>query len=61
MKKCYPKSHITRCYVDKLGHMTNKNRYIYISTRPVATKLDRMVAYNKESRVFLFACSAEVT
>ena len=26
------------------GHMTNKKRYISISTRPVATKLDRMVA-----------------
>ena len=26
------------------GHMTNKKRYISISTRPVATKLDRMMA-----------------
>ena len=26
------------------GHMTNKKRYISISTRPVAIKLDRMVA-----------------
>ena len=61
MKKCYPQSHITRCYVDKLGHMTNKNRYISISTRPVATKLDRMLAYDKESNVRLFAWSAEVS
>ena len=30
------------------GHMTSKKRYISISTRPVATKLDRMVAYDKE-------------
>ena len=30
------------------GHMTNKKDYISISTRPVTTKIDRMLAYYKE-------------
>ena len=34
--------------MDTLGHMTNKKRYISISTRPVATKLERIVAYDKK-------------
>ena len=34
--------------VNTSGHMTNKKRYILISTRPVITKLDRMVAYDKK-------------
>ena len=34
--------------MDTLGHMTNKKRYISISTRPVVTKLERIVAYDKK-------------
>ena len=34
--------------VNTSGHMTNKKCYILISTRPVITKLDRMVAYDKK-------------
>ena len=33
------------------GHMTNKKRYISIFTSPVATKSDRMVAYDKEPKL----------
>ena len=52
-------------HVDTSGHMTNKKHSISISTRPVATKLDRMVAYDKnqqakESHVLLFTRSREV-
>ena len=35
--------------MDTSGHMTNKKCCISISTRPVVTKLDRMLAYDKES------------
>ena len=34
--------------MDTSGHMTNKNHYSSISTRPVATELDRMVGYGKK-------------
>ena len=34
--------------MDTSGHMTNKKRYIYTFTRPVPTKLDRIVTYDKE-------------
>ena len=34
--------------MDASSHMTNKKRYISIFTRPVATKLDRIVTYDKE-------------
>ena len=34
--------------MDTSGHMTNKKRYSSNSTRPTATKLDRMVAYDKK-------------
>ena len=36
--------------MDTSGHMTNKKRSISISTRPVATKLDRMVVYDKKQQ-----------
>ena len=36
--------------METLGHVTNKKIYNSISTRPVATKLDRMVAYDKKSQ-----------
>ena len=35
-------------HVDTSSHMTNEKRYISISTRPVTTKLDRMVGYDKK-------------
>ena len=35
-------------HVGTSGHMTNKKCSISILTRPVATKLDRMVAYDKK-------------
>ena len=28
--------------MDTPGHITNRGRYTFISTRPIATKLDRM-------------------
>ena len=36
--------------MDTSGHMTNKKHYISISKRPVATKLDRNVEYDKDSQ-----------
>ena len=33
------------------GHLTNKKCYICISTRPVTTKPDNMVAYDKEPKL----------
>ena len=33
--------------MDTSGHMTNKNRYISISTSPVATKLHKRMVYDK--------------
>ena len=35
------------------GHMTNKKQYVFISTRPVATKLDRIVVQLKEPQTRL--------
>ena len=42
------KLHIPVDHVDISGHMTSKKLYIPISTRSLATKLDGMVAYDKE-------------
>ena len=47
-------------HVDTSCHMTNKKR-ISISTRPMATKLEKMVAYDKEPLVLLTGWSREVT
>ena len=35
-------------YVDTSDHMINKKRYISISTRPVPTELERVVAYDNK-------------
>ena len=35
-------------YLNTSGRMTNKKRYISIFTRPVATKLDKIVTYDKD-------------
>ena len=34
--------------MDTSGHIKNKKRYISIFREPVATKLDRIVTYDKE-------------
>ena len=47
-------------HVDTSGHMITKKR-ISISTRTMATKLDKMVAYDKEPLVLLITWSHEVT
>ena len=36
--------------MDTSGHMITEKRSISISTRPVASKLDRMVAYDKKQQ-----------
>ena len=46
--------------VDTSSHMTTKKR-ISISTRTMATKLDKMVAYDKEPLVLLVTWSHGVT
>ena len=47
-------------HVDTSGHMTTKKR-ISISTRPMVTKLDKMVVYDKEPLVLSVTWSHEVT
>ena len=47
-------------HVDKSDHMTNKTR-IYITTRPIATKLEKMLVYDKEPLVLSTTWSCEVT
>ena len=47
-------------HVDISSHMTTKKR-ISISTRTMATKLDKMVAYDKEPLVLLVTWSHGVT
>ena len=47
-------------HVDTSGHMTTKKR-ISISTRNMATKLDKMVTYDKEPLVLSVTWSHEVT
>ena len=34
--------------MDTPGHITNRGRYTFISTRPIATKLDRMETHRGE-------------
>ena len=36
------------------GHVTNEKRYIFPSARPLATKLDRVIAYKKGSPTTIF-------
>ena len=44
-------------HVDILDHMTNKKQFISISTRPVVTKLDRMVTQTVEASNLRVTCS----
>ena len=47
-------------HVDTSGHMRTK-KCISISKRPMFTKLEKMVAYNKETFALLITWSREVT
>ena len=47
-------------HADTSGHMTTKKR-ISISARPMATKLDKMVAYDKEPLILSITWPHEVT
>ena len=48
MKEIVKKDKCSVDHVDTLSHTTNKKRYISIFTKPVSTKLDEIVAYDKQ-------------